>query len=78
MDQAENSIFKYITVTICPNWQNEDVKIGDVGYVEYDFVEAGENYFERDSKEVKQYNYSTNYFINFITKREDINKDYKF
>ena len=78
LDQAENSIFKYITVTICPNWQNEDVKIGDVGYVEYDFVEAGENYFERDSKEVKQYNYSTNYFINFITKREDINKDYKF
>lgn len=79
LDMPENSIFKYITVTICPNWQvNEVIKIGDVGFLEYDFVEAGEDYFERASQITKQYNYSTNYFMNFIRQKEEINKDYKF
>jgi len=79
LDQADNSIFKYITVTMCPNWQfNEDLKLGDIGFVEYDLVEAGEDYFERDTGEIKQYSYSTNYFMNFIRKKEEINQEYKF
>ena len=79
LDQAPNSIFKYITVTECPNWQcKANLKIGDVGYMEYEYVEAGDTYFQRQSQEYNQYNFTTNYFINFIEKKEEINKEYKF
>ena len=79
LDQADNSLFKYTTVTICPNWQyNENIKIGDIGFVEYDLVEAGEEYFKRDCGETRQYNFSTYYFINFIPKKEEINKELNF
>jgi hypothetical protein len=54
------------------------LKLGDIGFVEYDLVEAGEDYFERDTGEIKQYSYSTNYFMNFIRKKEEINQEYKF
>ena len=79
LDQENNSIFKYITVTLCPNWSIEcEIEIGDIGFLEYEFVEAGEDYFQRNSKEIKQYNFTTNYFLNFIREKEKINKEYKF
>lgn len=79
LDQENNSIFKYITVTECPNWNlTKNLKIGDIGYLEYEFVEAGDEYFKRDSKETKQYNFTTNYLLNFIEEKEKINTEYKF
>jgi hypothetical protein len=79
LDQADNSIFKYITVTECPNWNiGNDLKIGDIGFVEYEFVEAGEDYFKRSSQETKQYNFTTNYFLSFIKEKQEINTEYKF
>lgn len=79
LDQANNSIFKYITVTACPNWNiGQNVEIGDIGFLKYEFVEAGDDYYQRNSKEVKQYNFTNNYFLNFIKEKEEINKEYKF
>lgn len=79
LDQADNSIFKYITITECPNWNiGQELNLGDIGYLEYEFVEAGDDYFERSSKEIKQYNFTTNYFLNFIRETEKINTEYKF
>ena len=78
LDLPNQSLFKYITVVECPNWQTQQLKIGSIGFMEYEFVEAGENYFERSSGETKQYNFTTNYFINFIEEKQEINKEYKF
>ena len=79
LDQKPESLFRYITVTVCPNWTNDDINIGECGFLEYELVEAGQDYFQRNTKEIKQYNFTTNYFINFVRqKNEEINKKYKF
>lgn len=79
LDQAQDSLYRYITVTICPNWQiNEPINLNDVGFLEYEIAEAGEDYFHRECKETRQYEYTTNYFINFIKQKEEIHKEYKF
>ena len=41
-------------------------QLNDVGYVEYEYVEAGDTYFDRNSGNSSIYNYTSCYFINFI------------
>lgn len=44
-----------------------------------DIVNAGEKYYRRDTGELVNYNYTANYFLNFIKEREKINnKEFKF
>ncbi len=52
--------------------------IGDVGYLTYEFAEAGTSYFDISSNETKQYNYTANYFMNFIKETKDLEKEYNF
>lgn len=70
----EDSFERYITVTKCPNWEPIDIKLHDIGFLEYEFVQAGENYINADSGKTEQYKYTTNYFMKFI-KEEDKKED---
>lgn len=61
---------EYIMCTRLPNWQVPEIKIGDVGYLDYQIVKAGEKYFDPKTGEMMSYLYSNIYFINFIPKTE--------
>jgi hypothetical protein len=53
--------------------------MGDIGYIQCEYVEAGEDYFNRATGETSQYNYSNCYFISFIKEtKKDNNKEFKF
>lgn len=59
---------KYIMCTKLPNWQTSEVSIGDTGFLKYQIVSAGEEFFDPASQTFKKYNYSNSYFLNFIKK----------
>lgn len=61
--------------TKLPNWQVPDLNIGDRGYFEIQYVQAGENYFRRDLNMNWVYQYSNVYFVNFINESKTDNKD---
>lgn len=79
LDEPNNSFMRYVTLTQCPNWMGNKPNIGDIGFVEYEYVEAGDNYFCRETGDKLQYNYTACYFISFIKDVEKItNKEFKF
>ena len=78
-DEQDNSLMRYVTVVKCPNWMGTSPQLNDVGYVEYEYVEAGDTYFDRNSGNSSIYNYTSCYFINFIKENEKIEcKEFKF
>ena len=72
---------KYVTVVMLPNWDYKDtLKIGDIGYLQFESVEAGKTqWYDREIQDFAVYKFNANYFINFI-KHEEINnmKEFKF
>lgn len=67
--------YKYIMCTRLPNWQVPDISINDEGYLNYQIVKAGEEYFNPETETSVKYMYSNIYFINFVKKSEIINND---
>lgn len=66
-----DNVYRYITVTKCPNWQYfSTINIGDTGFLQYEYVEAGTPYFDVSTNKEDTYKYTTNYFINFIKDQE--------
>ena len=61
---------KYIMCTRLPNWQSPKININDEGFLQYQIVQAGEEYFNPLTQEKIRYNYSNVYFNNFV-KRSD-------
>ena len=58
---------KYITVTRLPNWEQPDLEIGDVGYLEYKEVRAGiDKWYNVSSGNLIDFAYSEIYFVKFI------------
>ena len=79
LDEPNNSMMRYVTLTQCPNWIGTKPQIGDIGFVEYEYVEAGDSYFCREYGNKSQYNYTACYFISFIKDKEKVtNKEFKF
>lgn len=79
LDEHDNSLFRYITTTRLPNWEGQTPSFGDIGYVECEYVNAGDEYWNRSTQAVDSYNYTACYFIHFIPKQEDINiKEFNF
>lgn len=62
----------YIMCTKLPNWQVPEIQIGDTGFLEYQEVKSGDQYFDPTSQQMMYYNYSNIYFINFIQKTDII------
>ena len=71
---------KYVTVVKLPNWDSNAFELGEEGYVLFKPVEAGvTKWFNRELRDFEIYNYSNNYFINFIKKVEICSKkEFKF
>ena len=68
--------YKYITVVKLPNWENVEMNIGDVGYLQFQSVEGGKTqYFKRLCEDFEVYKYSNNYFINFFKEKELCKQD---
>lgn len=81
LEEDETSKYRYVTTTKCPNWQyNNKIQIGDVGFLEYEFAEAGESYFDLSSNTTQQYKYTACYFMNFIKEnnKDDNVKEFNF
>jgi len=66
---------EYIMCTRLPNWKVPEISIGDEGFLQYQIVNAGEEYFSVAEQKNVKYNYSNIYFNNFILKTNDINND---
>lgn len=66
-----------VTTTQCPHWNGRKPSIGEVGFLEYDAVEAGEGYTSHNGN-ASQYNYTANYFIGFVPETPIINNNYDF
>ena len=60
----------YIMCTRLPNWKVPNINIGDIGFLNYQIVKAGECYFNPSTQTEVKYNYSNIYFINFIDEKE--------
>lgn len=79
LEENRNSLLKFITTTRLPNWSGSLPNIGDVGFLECEYVDAGDEYYKRNTGNLEQYKYTACYFLNFIKEKEKIeNKDYKF
>jgi len=79
LDESDNSLLRYITVTRLPNWNCKNLEIGDTGYFECDYVNAGDNYYQTSTGNTGTYNYTVCYLLNFIEKQEKINqKEFNF
>lgn len=70
---------KYISVVRLPNWDiTNSFKVGDIGYLQYQYVEGGvSQWFNKVSKDFEIYTYTNNYLINFY-KQKDICKQEEF
>ncbi len=78
LDEPNNSLMRYITVTRPPNWSNANPDIGDIGYIECEYVDAGDEYYKRDSGNKETYKYTQCYFLNFIKDKDKVDNNFKF
>lgn len=79
LDEPNNSILRYFTVTQPPNWNIPTLSIGNIGFVECDYVNAGDEYYQSSSGEKQTYNYTVCYMLNFIEQQPKIiNKEFNF
>lgn len=65
----------YLMCTKLPNWQTSNVSVGDEGFLNYQEVSAGEEYFNPGTETKHVYNYSNIYFVNFLQKSEIVNSN---
>ena len=67
----------YIMCTRVPNWQTGNISIGDVGYMTYQEVIAGEDtWYDFKTNKNQLYRFSQLYFIDFVKEKRDKLKDY--
>lgn len=78
LDENNNSLLRYITTTKLPNWTGVSPEIGDTGFVECEYVDAGNEYYKRNSGNKETYKYTQCYFLNFIKDKEEIDNHFKF
>lgn len=81
LNHVSSSMDKYIMCTKLPNWEyHTPLNVGDIGYLQYEYVEAGSMYYDRNTGASVPYKYSNFYFLNFLKEvpRDETNKDYKF
>lgn len=56
---------EYIMCTRLPNWQVPDVELGTIGFLQYQIVNAGDEYITPMGEKI-YYKYANSYFINFV------------
>ena len=79
LDEEDNSLLRYFTVTLLPNWECKKLQLGDIGYTECEYVNAGEEYFKSNTGTKDTYNYTACYLLHFIEKQEGLTiKEFNF
>jgi len=66
----DNESNEYIFCTKLPNWQIPSIDMGDIGYLQYQQVKAGESYYDPAKETEIAYRYSNCYLVNFVRKSE--------
>lgn len=61
---------EYIMCTKPPNWQTDDISVGEEGFLKYQPVTAGETYYDPITETETTYAYTNVYFTNFVRKTE--------
>lgn len=64
---------EYVMCTKLPNWQVPEINVGDVGFLQYQIVKAGDLYVTPEGDQIA-YKYSNVYFINFVLKTDAVMK----
>lgn len=79
LNEEETSDYRYLMCTKLPNWEFYDyLTIGDVGFLQYEYVEQGTKYYNYRTETQETYKFSNFYFMNFIREQEKIiNQEYK-
>lgn len=65
---------KYIMTTRWPNWQHRNIDIGEIGYLTYKEVIAGQDTWW-DGSQFIPYNYTNIVFIKFVKEKDNSSKD---
>lgn len=65
----------YVMCTRLPNWQVPTINIGDRGFLQYQIVNSGDEYYNPITNEKQTFRYSNVYFNNFIQKSDLIKSD---
>lgn len=71
---------KYIMCTRVPNWSTSDEpQLNDTGYLQFNYVNGGDQYFKAATETMEFYKNTAYYFINFIKEKEMLNqKEFNF
>ena len=75
LDETDDSFLRYITTSVCPNWEGYVPVTGDDGFVTCQYVQAGDSFVKANlSKDY--YAYDNCYFLSFV-KNEIVKNDQK-
>lgn len=61
----------FFLCTRYPRWEHRELKKGEIGFVTFTEVKAGEEYYNHITKEVDVYNHSHIRFDKFIDKKSE-------
>ena len=79
LDECDNSLLRYVTVTLLPNWNGKIPEMGDIGFLSCEYVDAGDEYYQRNTGVRETYRYTQCYFLNFIKELyKETNNNYTF
>lgn len=66
---------QYVMCVQFPNWNQSEIEVGDVGYVNVRYVEEGISKWY-DGEKMNVYKYTNVIFLKFVKEPEQINKDF--
>lgn len=64
---------EYLMCTRLPNWEGADLQVGQVGFLSYNFVKAGDPWFNNKTQGYNLFSYTNNYFEKFVHEKEQKN-----
>lgn len=66
---------QYIMMTRLPNWNHKNIDIGEIGYVEYEEIHAGEKWYNPQDGTYVPYRYTNIYFVKFVKEADNSKTD---
>lgn len=80
LEEPKNSLLHYVAATKPPNWKGKAPEYDAPGFIEVEYVNAGDKYIQRNTGETQTYKYTQCYFVNFVKEVEKQEKTnvYKF
>ena len=66
---------QYVMCVQFPNWNQSEIEIGDIGYVNVRYVEEGISKWY-DGEKMNVYKYTNVVFLKFVKEPEQVNRDF--